>query len=152
MLEKQLQKKIAKKVKSIKVLLNSTKEELLEIDEVGEIIAVSIAEHFSNPANKKIVDRLMEHGLQFELSEEQQQGGSDKLKDITIVISGVFQKHSRDEYKEMIELNGGKNSSSISKKTSYVLAGDNMGPEKLKKAESLGVKIISEDEFLKLLK
>jgi DNA ligase (NAD+) len=145
-------KKIAKKVKSINVLLNSTKEELLAIDEVGEIIAVSIAEHFSNPNNKKIIERLIEKGLQFELSEEQQQGGSDKLKDLSIVISGVFEKFSRDQYKEMIELHGGKNSSSISKKTSYVLAGDNMGPEKLKKAESLGVKIINEDEFLELIK
>ncbi|MBP7808364.1 MAG: NAD-dependent DNA ligase LigA [Bacteroidia bacterium] len=145
-------KKIAKKVKSINVLLNSTKEELLAIDEVGEIIAVSIAEHFSNPNNKNIVDRLIAKGLQFELSEEQQQGGSDKLKDLSIVISGVFEKFSRDQYKEMIELHGGKNSSSISKKTSYVLAGDNMGPEKLKKAESLGVKIINEDEFLELIK
>jgi DNA ligase (NAD+) len=145
-------KKIAKKVKSINVLLNSTKEELLAIDEVGEIIAVSIAEHFSNPNNKNIVDRLITKGLQFELSEDQQQGGSDKLKDLSIVISGVFEKFSRDQYKEMIELHGGKNSSSISKKTSYVLAGDNMGPEKLKKAESLGVKIINEDEFLELIK
>ncbi len=145
-------KKISKKVKSINVLLNSTKEELLAIDEVGEIIAITIAEHFSNPYNKNIVDRLIEKGLQFELSEEQQQGGSDKLKDLSIVISGVFEKFSRDQYKEMIELHGGKNSSSISKKTSYVLAGDNMGPEKLKKAESLGVKIINEDEFLELIK
>lgn len=144
-------KKIAKKVKSISVLMNSTKEELLEIDEVGDIIAESIAEHFSKPDNKKIIERLIAKGLQFELSEEQQQGGSDKLKDLTIVISGVFEKYSRDQYKEMIELHGGKNSSSISKKTSYVLAGDNMGPEKLKKAESLGVKIINEDEFLELI-
>jgi DNA ligase (NAD+) len=144
-------KKIAKKVKNIKVLMNSTKEELVAIDEVGEIIAESIAEHFSVPENKKIIERLMAKGLKFELSEEQQQGGSDKLKDQSIVISGVFEKYSRDQYKEMIELNGGKNSSSISKKTSFVLAGDNMGPEKLKKAESLGVKIINEDEFLKLL-
>ncbi len=145
-------KKIAKKVKSINVLLNSTKEELLAIDEVGEIIAESIAEHFSNPDNKKIVDRLIASGLQFELSEEQQQGGSEKLKDLIFVISGVFEKYSRDQYKEMIELNGGKNSSSISKKTSYILAGENMGPEKLKKAESLGVKLINEDAFLEMLK
>ena len=144
-------KKIAKKVKSINVLLNSTKEELLAIDEVGEIIAESIAEHFSNPDNKKIVDRLIASGLQFELSEEQQQGGSDKLKDLTFVISGVFAKHSRDQYKDMIEQNGGKNSSSISKKTSYILAGDNMGPEKLKKAESLGVPMIDENRFLEML-
>ncbi|HWY10156.1 MAG TPA: helix-hairpin-helix domain-containing protein, partial [Bacteroidia bacterium] len=144
-------KKIAKKVKSIKVLMNSTQEELLAIDEVGEIIAKSIAEHFSDPDNKKIINRLIAKGLQFELSEEQQQGGSDKLKDLTFVISGVFEKHSRDQYKEMIEHNGGKNSSSISKKTSFILAGENMGPEKLKKAQSLGVKMINEDEFLKML-
>lgn len=90
-------------------------------------------------------------GLQFELSETQQQAGTDKLKDLTIVISGVFAKHSRDDYKNMIELHSGKNSGSISKKTSFVLAGDNMGPEKLKKAESLGVKIINEDEFLEMI-
>jgi DNA ligase (NAD+) len=145
-------KKIAKKVKSLNVLMHSTKEELLEIDEVGEIIAISIADFFSNEKNKEIIKKLKHAGLQFELSEEQQQGGSEKLKDLTFVISGVFAKHSRDQYKDMIELHGGKNSSSISKKTSYILAGDNMGPEKLKKAESLGVPIIDEDTFLKMIK
>jgi len=144
-------KKIAKKVRSIDVLMNSSKEELLAIDEVGETIADSIAEYFSDSGHKQIIQRLREKGLQFELSGDVQQSSSDKLKDMTIVISGVFAKHSRDEYKDMIELNGGKNSGSISKKTSFVLAGDNMGPEKLKKAESLGVKIMSEDEFLELL-
>lgn len=144
-------KKIAKKVKSLNVLMHSTKEELLEIDEVGEIIAISIADFFSNEKNKEIIKKLKHAGLQFELSEEQQQGGSEKLKDLTFVISGVFAKHSRDQYKDMIELHGGKNSSSISKKTSYILAGDNMGPEKLKKAESLGVPIIDEDTFLKMI-
>lgn len=144
-------KKIAKKVKSLKALMHSTKEELLEIDEVGEIIAISIADFFSNEKNKEIIKKLKHAGLQFELSEEQQQGGSEKLKDLTFVISGVFAKHSRDQYKDMIELHGGKNSSSISKKTSYILAGDNMGPEKLKKAESLGVPIIDEDAFLKMI-
>lgn len=144
-------KKIAKKVKSLDVLIHSTKEELLAIDEVGEIIAISIADFFANQKNKDIILRLKQAGLQFELSEEQQQGGSDKLKDLTFVISGVFAKHSREQYKDMIELHGGKNSGSISKKTSYVLAGDNMGPEKLKKAESLGIKLINEDEFLEML-
>ena len=144
-------KKIAKKVKTLDVLINSTKEELLAIDEVGEIIAISLHDFFSNEKNKSIIEKLKATGLQFELSEEQQQGGSDKLKDLTFVISGVFAKHSRDQYKEMIELHGGKNSGSISKKTSFVLAGDNMGPEKLKKAESLGVKMINEDEFLEML-
>jgi DNA ligase (NAD+) len=144
-------KKIAKKVKTLDVLIHSTKEELLAIDEVGEIIAISLHDFFSNEKNKAIIEKLKATGLQFELSEEQQQGGSDKLKDLTFVISGVFAKHSRDQYKEMIELHGGKNSGSISKKTSFVLAGDNMGPEKLKKAESLGVKLINEDEFLEML-
>lgn len=145
-------KKIAKKVKSLDVLINASREELLEIDEVGEIIAISIADFFSNEKNREIISKLKQAGLQFELSEEQQQGGSDKLKDLTFVISGVFTKHSRDQYKEMIELHGGKNSGSISKKTSFVLAGDNMGPEKLKKAQSLGVKLIYEDEFLEMVK
>ncbi len=144
-------KKIAKKVKSLEVLMHATKEELLEIDEVGEIIAISIADFFGNEKNKEIIKKLKHAGLQFELSEEQQQGGSEKLKDLTFVISGVFAKHSRDQYKDMIELHGGKNSSSISKKTSYILAGDNMGPEKLKKAASLGVSIIDEDAFLKMI-
>lgn len=144
-------KKIAKKVKSLDVLINATKEELLNIDEVGEIIAISLADYFSNEQNKEIILRLKAAGLRFELDEQQQQGGSDKLKDLTFVISGVFEKHSREQYKDMIELHGGKNSGSISKKTSFVLAGDNMGPEKLKKAESLGIKIISEDEFLGML-
>ena len=144
-------KKIAKKVKSLEVLMHATKEELLEIDEVGEIIAISIADFFGNEKNKEIIKKLKHAGLQFELSEEQQQGGSEKLKDLTFVISGVFAKHSRDQYKDMIELHGGKNSSSISKKTSYILAGDNMGPEKLKKAASLSVSIIDEDAFLKMI-
>lgn len=144
-------KKIAKKVKTLEVLINATKEELLAIDEVGEIIAISIHDFFANHENKKIIHRLQRAGLQFELSEDQQQATSDKLKDLTIVISGVFTKHSRDQYKDMIELHGGKNSGSISKKTSFVLAGDNMGPEKLKKAESLGIKIINEDEFLEMI-
>lgn len=144
-------KKIAKKVRSLDVLLHSTKEELLAIDEVGEIIAVSLHHYFSDPQNKAIIERLKAAGLQFSLSEELHQNTTDKLKDLTFVISGVFALHSRDQYKEMIELNGGKNSGSISKKTSFVLAGDNMGPEKLKKAESLGVKIISEDDFMKMI-
>ncbi len=144
-------KKIAKKVKSLDVLINATKEELLNIDEVGEIIAISIADYFSNEQNKEIILRLKAAGLRFELDEHQQQGGSDKLKDLTFVISGVFEKHSREQYKDMIELHGGKNSGSISKKTSFVLAGDNMGPEKLKKAESLGIKLINEEEFLGML-
>lgn len=145
-------KKIAKKIKSLDALVKATKEELLAIDEVGEIIAISVSDFFANENNKAIITKLKYAGLQFELTEEQQQSGSEKLKDLTFVISGVFAKHSRDQYKDMIEQNGGKNSSSISKKTSYILSGDNMGPEKLKKAESLGVPMIDEDRFLEMLK
>lgn len=144
-------KKIARKTRSIDHLIALDKEELLNIDEVGEIIAESIVNHFSNPVNKEILQRLKNAGLQFSLSEEILQTAGDKLKGLTFVISGVFTKHSRDQLKEMIELNGGKNSGSISGKTSYLLAGDNMGPEKLKKAQSLGVKIISEEEFVGML-
>ncbi|MDP3556445.1 MAG: NAD-dependent DNA ligase LigA [Bacteroidota bacterium] len=144
-------KKIAKKVKSLDALMGLTKEQLIETDEVGGVIAESITDFFADEKNKEIINQLKYFGLKFELSEEQQQAGSDKLKDLTFVISGVFNKHSRDQLKEMIEFNGGKNSGSISGKTSYLLAGDNMGPEKLKKAEKLGVKIISEDDFEKML-
>jgi DNA ligase (NAD+) len=144
-------KKIAKKVKSLEVLVSHSKEQLLETDEVGEVIAESISEFFADAKNRSIIERLKQAGLQFELSEDQLQTGSDKLKDLTFVISGVFNKYSRDQLKDMIEFNGGKNSGSISKKTSYLLAGDNMGPEKLKKAQSSGVKIISEDDFEKMI-
>jgi DNA ligase (NAD+) len=144
-------KKIAKKVKSLDVLIHSTKEELLAIDEVGGVIAESISDFFADETNKKNILRLKIAGLKFELSEEQQLAGSDKLKGFTFVISGVFNKHSRDQLKEMIEFHGGKNSGSISAKTSFLLAGDNMGPEKLKKAQSLGVKIISEDDFVGMI-
>ena len=144
-------KKIARKIKSIDVLEKASKEELLEIEEVGEIIAESIVNFFTHAENKNIIERLKHQGLQFTLSEEQLQASSDKLNGLTFVISGVFVKHSRDELKNLIEQHGGKNSGSISGKTSYLLAGDNMGPEKLKKAESLKIKIISEDDFLKML-
>jgi len=144
-------KKVARKVKNIDALINATEEELVNIDEVGGVIAKSIAAYFSNTENKIVVERLKRYGLQFELSEEQLQSTTDKLGGKTFVISGVFQKHSRDELKDLIEKNGGKNTGSISGKTNYLLAGDNMGPEKLKKAEKLGVAIITEDEFLKMI-
>lgn len=144
-------KKIARKVKNIDTLISLSREQLLEIDEVGEIIAESIINHFSNPQNREILERLRKAGLQFSLSEEAMAKTGTKLAGLTFVISGVFTKHSRDQLKEMIEQNGGKNSGSISGKTSYLLAGDNMGPEKLKKAQSLGVNIISEEDFEKML-
>lgn len=144
-------KKIAKKIKNIDALVNANEEELLQIDEVGEIIAKSLAHYFSDADNKRIVERLKEHGLQFALSEEQLQNTTNKLEGKIFVISGTFERHSRDQLKDLIEKNGGKNSGSISGKTNYVLAGDNMGPEKLKKAEKLGVAIISEADFEKMI-
>jgi DNA ligase (NAD+) len=144
-------KKIARKAKSIDLLMNSGRDELLAIDEVGEIIADSIVEYFGDASNRKIIERLRKAGVQLEIHESQLAAGTEKLKGLTFVISGVFTRHSRDQLKEMIELHGGKNSGSISGKTSYVLAGENMGPEKLKKAQSLGVKIISEEDFEKMI-
>lgn len=144
-------KKIAKKVQTLDRLENATREELLAIDEVGEIIAESIANYFSEPDNRQIIRQLKAAGLQFEISSDQQQLGTEKLLGKTIVVSGVFTKFSRDQLKELIELHGGKNSGSISGKTSYVLAGENMGPEKLKKAQSLGVQVISEEDFEKMI-
>lgn len=144
-------KKIAKKIESMEALLLSSEKELVQIDEVGEVIAKSIVRFFRNKLNVFIVGGLAKHGLQDELTEEQLQSTTDKLGAKTFVISGVFQKHSRDGLKDLIEKNGGKNTGSISGKTNYLLAGDNMGPEKLKKAEKLGVAIISEDEFLKMI-
>lgn len=144
-------KKIAKKMQRLDRLAQASKEELLSIDEVGETIADSIHAYFANPVNQEIIARLKVAKLKFEISEEQQSQGTDKLKGMIIVVSGVFTKFSRDQLKELIELNGGKNSGSISGKTTYVLAGENMGPEKLKKAQSLGVPVISEDDFEKLI-
>ena len=140
-------KKIARKVKTIDNLINLTQEQLLEIDEVGETIALSIADFFSDGQNKNIVNKLKVAGLHFSLSEEALANTGTKLNGLSFVISGVFNNYSRDQLKELIELNGGKNVGSISGKTSYILAGDNMGPEKLKKAQNLGVKIINETEF-----
>jgi DNA ligase (NAD+) len=144
-------KKIARKVKNIDVLISAGEAELLQVEEVGEIIAKSIVRFFESKDNCRIIERLKKHGLQFELSGEQLQGGSNRLEGKTFVISGTFERHSRDQLKDLIEKHGGKNSGSISGKTSYVLAGDNMGPEKLKKAEKLGVPIISEADFEKMI-
>ena len=132
--------------------MNATLEELLEIDGIGEVMAKSIITYFHNEENMQIVERLRSYGLQMALSREQMENASDLLLGKSIVISGVFQHHSRDEYKMMIEQNGGKNVGSISGKTSFILAGDNMGPSKLQKAEKLGIRIVSEDEFLEMIK
>lgn len=144
-------KKLALAFPNIDLLEAASLEELVQVDEIGDRIAQSIVKYFSKDANMEVVNKLREFGIQFELSETIIAQRTDKLKGLSIVISGTFEKHSRDEYKAMIEQNGGKNSGSISSKTNYVLAGDNMGPAKLEKAESLGVKIIDEEEFLKML-
>jgi DNA ligase (NAD+) len=142
---------LARHFKTIDALMNATAEELMEVEGVGEVIANSVISYFQNPVNKEIVERLREYGLQMALSEEQLQGASDRLAGKSIVISGVFTHHSRDEYKQLIEQHGGKNVGSISGKTSFILAGDNMGPSKLEKARKLGIPIVSEDEFLQMV-
>lgn len=144
-------KTLAKKLHSIDKISSCTTADLLEIDEIGERIATSVVEWFSKEEHQKLIQFLKEKGLQFEISEEQITSKTDKLNGLSIIISGTFEKYSRDELKDMIEQNGGKNVGSISKKTSFMLAGDNMGPSKLEKASQLGVPIISEDDFLKML-
>ncbi|MGI6793899.1 NAD-dependent DNA ligase LigA, partial [Bacteroides sp. KG68] len=144
-------KKIAKSFAGIEELENADLEKLKNVDEIGEKIAQSIVSYFSNPSNRELVERLKSSGLQFCRKEEDMDGYTDKLSGKSIVISGVFTHHSRDEYKDLIEKNGGKNAGSISSKTSFVLAGENMGPAKMEKAQKLGVKIMSEDEFLTLI-
>lgn len=144
-------KKIAKSFTNIEELSYADLEKLKNIDEIGEKIAKSIVNYFSNPYNQELVGRLKEAGLQFSRKEEDLSGYTDKLAGRSIVISGVFAHHSRDEYKELIEKNGGKNAGSISAKTSFILAGENMGTAKLDKAQKLGVKIMGEDEFLALI-
>jgi len=142
---------LARHFKSMDALMAAGLEELQEVEGIGEVMAKSIISYFHNEQNLEIVERLRGYGLQFELSQEQTAAQSDKLAGQSIVISGVFQHHSRDEYKLMIEQNSGKNVGSISSKTSFILAGDNMGPSKLQKAEKLGIRIVSEEEFLEML-
>jgi DNA ligase (NAD+) len=143
-------KLLARHFKNIDTLMAAGLEELQEIEGIGEVMAKSIITYFHDEKNIEIVERLRSYGLQMELSEEQT-ATSDILAGQSIVISGVFAHHSRDEYKDLIEQNGGKNVGSISSKTSFILAGENMGPSKLQKAEKLGIKIMTEDEFLSLL-
>lgn len=144
-------KKIAKSFNNIEELENADLEKLTSIDEIGEKIAQSILIYFSSPLNVNLIERLKSAGLQLYRKEEDLNEYTDKLAGQSIVISGVFTHHSRDEYKDLIEKNGGKNVGSISTKTSFILAGENMGPSKLEKAHKLGIKIISEDEFLTLI-
>ena len=142
---------LARHFKNIDALMSATIEELQEVEGIGEVMARSVKNYFQNPQNLAIVERLRQYGLQMSLSEEQMSASSDLLAGKSIVISGVFEHHSRDEYKQIIEQNGGKNVGSISGKTSFILAGDNMGPSKLQKAEKLGISIVSEEEFLKMI-
>ena len=142
---------LARHFKTMDALMAAGLEELQEVDGIGEVMAKSIIGYFHNEQSREIVERLRSYGLQFALSAEQTAQQSDRLNGQSIVISGVFQHHSRDEYKLLIEQNGGKNVGSISGKTSFILAGDNMGPSKLEKAQKLGIRIVSEDEFLSLL-
>ena len=144
-------KKIAKAFRSIDALMSATLDDLIHVDEIGEKIAQSILLYFANEKNRALIERLREAGLKLEADETDYSGYTDKLQGKSIVISGVFAHHSRDEYKEMIEKHGGKNVGSISKKTSFVLAGENMGPSKLEKAQKLGITILNEDEFLAMI-
>ena len=142
---------LARHFKTMDALQSATMQQLMEVDGVGEVIAKSVISYFSNPVNKEIVERLRSYGLKMQLTEEQISGATDTLTGKSIVISGVFTKHSRDEYKALIERNGGKNVGSISGKTSFILAGDNMGPSKLQKAEKLGIPLVDEDTFLEMI-
>ena len=143
-------KKLARSFTDIDSLRWADMKSLIEVDEIGEKIAQSIVTYFANPQNNALVERLEEAGLQFRRTEEELAGHTDRLAGQRIVISGVFARHSRDEYKALIEKHGGKNVGSISSKTSFILAGENMGPAKLEKARKLGVRIVNEDEFLSM--
>lgn len=144
-------KQLARHFRSMEALSHATLEELQEVEGIGLVIAQSVVDYFHEPRNVEVISRLRAAGVLMQLSDEDIQGASDKLKDLSIVISGVFTHHSRDEYKALIELHGGKNVGSISAKTSFILAGDNMGPAKLEKAQKLGVRIVSEDEFINMI-
>ena len=142
-------KKLAKSFKNMDALMSASKEELEAIDEIGGRIADSLLEYFSAEENIDLIDSLKTHGLQMKM--EEVKGATEKLAGLSIVVSGVFEIHDRKGIKALIELNGAKVSSSISKKTSFIVAGDKMGPSKKEKAEKLGVKIISEQDLLDML-
>ncbi len=144
-------KLLARHFKSMEALANASIDELQQVEGIGEVMAKSIVAYFHNEENQRILDRLKAEGLQMALSDEQQQGLSNALAGKSIVISGVFTQHSRDEYKAIIEQHGGKNVGSISAKTSFILAGENMGPSKLQKAQKLNIPIVNEEEFIKML-
>lgn len=139
---------LARHFGDIDSLSRATVEQLMEVDGVGEAIAVSVVSYFQNAKNREIVSRLASYGVRMSVDKEAGEAAGDELAGMNVVVSGVFSRHSRDEYKLMIERHGGKNVSAISGKTTFILAGDNMGPSKLQKAQKLGVKIVGEDEFL----
>ncbi len=145
-------KKLASALENIDNIISATAADLACIDEIGDVIAQSVEDYFKEPKNRELVEKLRSFGLQMEISKEKAALKTDKLAGKIIVISGTFEKHSREQLKELIELNGGKNSSSISSKTNFILAGANMGPAKEEKANKLGIKMINEDEFLELIK
>ena len=144
-------KTLARYYGSMEAVANASLDSLQQINGIGLVIAQSVVSYFRDPKNLEFVQRLQRYGLRMTLGEEEQKAQSDRLQGKGIVISGVFQHHSRDEYKAIIEQHGGKNVGSISAKTSFVLAGENMGPAKLEKAGKLGIPIVSEEEFLKML-
>jgi DNA ligase (NAD+) len=144
-------KKLTSAFKNIDNLMKASYEQLIDVSEIGQRIAESILNFFGSDENRKLVEELREIGLQFELSDEELEGTSDKLDGMSIIISGTFEKHSRNELKKMIEQHGGKNVGSISKKTSYMLAGENIGPAKLEKVKKLGIPMIDENEFLAMI-
>jgi DNA ligase (NAD+) len=144
-------KRLVNAFHTIDVLMDASYEQLIAVEEIGERIANSVLEYFADESNRKLIERLKSRGLQFALGDEALAARTDILQGQTFVISGTFSIHSRDEYKELIEKNGGKNTASVSAKTDYILAGENMGPAKLEKAQKLGVKIINEEEFLAML-
>lgn len=144
-------KKLANSFVSIEALEAATLDDLVDVDEIGPRIAQSVRAYFENEQNRNLIKRLKEAGVQMRISEDRLSGFTDKLDGATIVISGTFTHHSRDEYRQMIEQHGGKNTGSVSAKTTYLLAGENMGPAKLEKARKLGIKIISEEDFLQMI-
>ena len=143
-------KKLAFHFKNLRALSLANMETLVEVEEIGERIAESVITFLSTEANRELIDRLKHTGINFELTENTELV-SNKLSGLSFVISGVFQHFSRDELKEAISLNSGKVVGSISAKTSYVIAGENMGPSKLKKAKKLNIQIISEEDFINLI-
>ena len=144
-------KKLALAFQNIENLEKATIEELTNVDEIGQRIAESVIAYFDDSLNREMVEKLKMYGLKMSVSEEKIRNMSDTLSGKVIVISGTFAKHPRDEYKTIIEQHGGKNSGSVSSKTSFILAGENMGPEKLNKAQKLNIPVITEDEFLKMI-